>query len=169
MKYSNQIKGAINRNAGKTLEKLITNACEIYKESGKAVIEKTPEPMKILKAMGQGRFVTVFEKKAQPDYKGTLRGGQAIVFEAKFTSKDRIQRSAVTPKQSKELDQHEKAGALCFVLVSFSFKKNYLVPWSVFRDCADLFERRYLKPEDLPEYYVPLLGYGIDFLREIRV
>ena len=52
----------------------------------------------------------------QPDYKGTLRNGFSIVFEAKHTDTDRIKRAVITDEQEKRLDKHLALGAECFVL-----------------------------------------------------
>ena len=74
--------GAVSRAQGAQFEKSIADACDLYREKGMADIEKTPEPMHPIKRLAGGRFVAIFEKQAQPDYKGTLAGGQAVMFEA---------------------------------------------------------------------------------------
>lgn len=62
---------------GELFERLVEASCRHYRETGQAVIEKTPEPMKPLSGMDrQGRFQACFTKAAQPDYKGVLARGQ---------------------------------------------------------------------------------------------
>jgi recombination protein U len=99
-------------------------------------------------------MICVNEKKAQPDFKGTLHGGRSVVFEAKHTDKDRIQQSCVTDEQAKRLNKHEKLGALTFVLVSFGMAEFYRIPWCDWKCMKELFGRKYVSPSDLGEYRV---------------
>lgn len=152
-----QIQGKRSKVAGDFFEDMISSACIFYDEKNLAHIEKTPEPMKVLKPMPRqpGKFISYFEKAAQPDYKGTLKGGQAIVFEAKHTDHDRIDRGRVTQEQLEGLDKHYKLGALAFVFVSFGFQSFYRIPWTVWRDMKDLYGRKYLKADELDSYRLP--------------
>ena len=63
-----QLLGKIARERGKQFEGRIDAALEYYAMKGFADIEKTPEPMKPIKDLGNGRFIACYEKKAQPDY-----------------------------------------------------------------------------------------------------
>lgn len=139
---------ARSRQSGAAFEELVNRSCDYYEEQGLAKIEKTPEPMKVLANLGGGFFKAVFTKQAQPDYKGTLRGGKAIVFEAKHTDTDRIKRSVITEEQEKCLNAYEKIGACCFVLVSFRLQKFYMLPWKIFRDMKQYFGRQYIHRDD---------------------
>ena len=48
---------------GELFEKLVEASCRHYRETGQAVIEKTPEPMKPLSGMdSRGRFQACFTK-----------------------------------------------------------------------------------------------------------
>ena len=86
-----QITGKQARVAGNYFENMISASCEYYRDRGIAKIEKTPEPMKPLGAKNRkGQFLACYTKQAQPDYGGTLKGGQSIYFEAKHTDDDRI-------------------------------------------------------------------------------
>ena len=90
------LRGKQNRAAGALFEQMIDAACRYYRQAGIAEIEKTPEAMKPLGHQnGKGQFLACYVKKAQPDFKGTLKGGCSIVFEAKITSADKIQQSVV--------------------------------------------------------------------------
>lgn len=86
----NQYRGAVARAQGKRFESYIDASLKYYQQQGLAIVEKTPEPMRPTKDLGNGKFIAFFEKAAQPDYKGTLKGGRAVVFEAKFTASDHI-------------------------------------------------------------------------------
>ena len=78
--------GDRSRAEGAGFEAIISSACDYYRAIGRADIEKTPEPMKPLGGADRsGRFLACYTKQAQPDYKGVLSGGRAVVFEAKHT------------------------------------------------------------------------------------
>ena len=157
--------GRRNKVAGEYWEKMIEATCRYYSDRGIAEIEKTPEPMRPLgRPDSKGRFPACFTKQAQPDYKGTLAGGQAVVFEAKHTDTGRMERKVITGEQEQQLDRHEKLGATCFVMVSFDFQRYFRVPWNVFRDMKERFGRKYVTPEDLREYEVSYRGGVLQFL-----
>lgn len=117
-----------------------------------------------IRSLGQGKFIANYVKMAQPDYKGTLAGGRAVVFEAKHTDSDRLQQSVISSEQEKQLDRHAKLGAECFVLVSFGFEQYFKIPWEVFRDMKANFGRKYIKPEDVQQYKVKYIGGVLQFL-----
>lgn len=162
--YTRVIQGKRSKAVGEHFEQTIEAACEYYKFMGVAAIKKTPEPMKPIKDLGSGKFVAYFEKRAQPDFKGTLRGGRAILFDAKHTDSDRIKRDAVSEEQEKDFDTNAKLGAECFVLVSFGFREYYKIPWETFKNMKELFGRKYIKPEEITEYRVAYAGGILRFL-----
>ena len=82
-----QLLGKIARQKGQYFEQRLDSTFDYYRERGYAEIEKTPEPMKVIKPEGNGRFLACYTKKAQVDYKGTLKGGRTVLFEAKFTAR----------------------------------------------------------------------------------
>ena len=162
--YKAVMSGKRSKVAGDFWESMIEASCDYFRRTGAAEISKTPEPMRPIKPLGQGKFVAYYEKMAQPDYKGTLAGGRAVVFEAKHTDSDRLQRSVISSEQEKQLDRHEKLGAECFVMVSFRFEQYFKVPWGVFRDMKSHFGRKYITPEDVQGYKVRYTGGVIHFL-----
>lgn len=95
--------GAIAKAKGKHFEERLDQAFTYYRDRGYAIIEKTPEPMRPTKNLGNGKFIAFFEKKAQPDYKGVIKGGRAVMFEAKFTSKERMEQDRVERGQGEYL------------------------------------------------------------------
>lgn len=151
-----QLQGKRSKVVGEYFENLISAACDYYRDQSIAHIEKTPEPMKPLKPVPRqpGRFIACFEKAAQPDYKGTIRGGQSIVFEAKHTDHDRIERGRLTQEQLDGLEKHHRLGALAFVVVSFEFQDFFRIPWTDWRDMKKIYSRKYVKPEELENYRV---------------
>ena len=129
MNYSLQNKK--NRSDGAYFENIINNSCDWYKKRGIAFIEKTPEPMHVVRPFQTGGFMAFFEKQAQPDYKGTIKGGLSVVFEAKYTSKDKIEYKRLTDTQLNSLYLHYNLGAIAFILVYMGLQDFYKVPFDV--------------------------------------
>ena len=166
-KNRNRIQGHRSRSIGKSFEGIIDQACFKYGDLGRAIIEKTPEPMKIIKKGEKGQFTACFEKKAQPDYKGVLYKGQSIIFEAKATEKDQIKKDVITPGQFESLDNHWKINAIVFVMVCFQLERYYRVPWGTWREMELLYGRKYLKESDIAECRVYFKNGCLDFLNNI--
>lgn len=162
-----QLQGKINHGLGQSFEEQIEAICEVYKLNQLAMIEKTPEPMKILKHIENGHFETVFTKSAQPDFKGTIKGGRTVVFDAKFTEKDRITYQALSDFQREALLNYSRLGAISFVLVGFMDNRIYRVPIDEWASMKENFGRKYIKQEELEEMnFRALCGKNgvIDFL-----
>ena len=164
-----QIQGKQAKIAGEYFENMLSRACSFYYDKNLANIEKTPEPMKVLKPMPKqpGKFIACFTKAAQPDYKGTIQGGRAIVFEAKHTDDIRIERSRLTDEQMDGLEKHNKLGALAFVVVSFGLQSFYRIPWTIWRDMKDIYGRKYIRADELARYRLPAPGGTIKLLDRI--
>ena len=52
-----QLMGAISKAKGKNFETRLDASFTYYKERGSAIVEKTPEPMRPVKPMGNGKFI----------------------------------------------------------------------------------------------------------------
>lgn len=156
--------GAKNRAQGEALEEQIEAACLFYRSLELADIEKTPEPMKVLKRLEEGQFLCCFEKKAQPDFQGTFSSGRSVMFDAKSTRTGRIHQDAVSDTQWEYLDRHQKMNALCFVLVSFG-DMYAVVPWDDWKRMKELFGHKYMTRQEAEGYRVRYNTRGIlDFL-----
>lgn len=164
-----QQKGKRSKAVGEHFENMISRSCVYYNDISFAYIEKTPEPMKVLRTVPcqPGKFISCFLKAAQPDYKGTLKGGRAIVFEAKHTDKDKLERRRLTDKQMASLKKHYELGALAYVIVSFGLQKFYRIPWEIWRDMKKLYGRQYVTQEDICEYEIPACGGLIGLLNGV--
>lgn len=163
-----QIRGKQARLAGSYFESMISGSCDYYLDRGLAKIEKTPEPMKPLGPKNyKGQFLACYTKQAQPDYKGTLEGGRAVVFEAKHTDDDRIEFNRLTKEQRDDLEHHHKLGAVAFVLVSMSLTECFRVPWAVWRDMAATYGRKYMTRDELKPYKVPVVAGFVKFLDKL--
>lgn len=163
--YKAAIRGRQNKASGALFEQMIEAACWEYRQAGVAEIDKTPEPMKQLGHQNnRGQFIACYAKKAQPDFKGTLKGGTSIVLEAKITSSDKIQQSVILEQQAEALERHRSLGAKCYVIVSFGFQKYFCIPWEIWVKMKEQYGRKYLRPADIPEYEVKMKRGKLDFL-----
>lgn len=161
-----QEKNRRNNAQGQHFEREVLAGCKMYQQYGIATIDKTPEPFKVTKKNHKtGEFTGRFSKHAQPDFQGTLHGGRSIVFEAKQTSKDRINRNVLTDTQMEVLEKHNRLGALCGVCVNIQ-DDFFFVPWNEWRDMKEMYGRQYLKAEDIEEYKVRFDG-AVHFLQNM--
>lgn len=122
--------------------------------NGLAVIEKTPEPMKILKHIENGRFEAVFLTSAQPDFKGTIKGGKTVVFDAKFTESSKISYPVLSEHQRQVLTEYDKMGAKAFVLVGFADGKMYPIDIKTWNNMQNIFGHKHIKQTELEENQV---------------
>lgn len=152
--------GRRNREEGKEFERRIDDAFAYCRSRGSALIDKTPEPTKVIKRLDGGKFIAVIDKKAQPDYKGTIKGGRSVMFEAKFTTSDRITADRVTESQAEYLTRAEALGARCYILAGFSSGGVYRIPWTVWQYMSKYFGRKYVKEADLEPYRIMTGNFG---------
>jgi len=162
------VQGAVSNARGREFESWIDEACQLYKDRGIAYIEKTPEPFHCLKKDKRGRAVVQFIHHAQPDYKGVLLNGQAIIFEAKCTGKDRILQDVLTDNQSEMLGAYQRLGA--YTAVCVGIRDNYFfVPFHIFEHMKEFFGRKYATVEDLKPWAVRFNGAAVYFLDNAAV
>ncbi|MCI8935196.1 MAG: hypothetical protein HFE80_11970 [Clostridiaceae bacterium] len=153
-----QYQNAVNNAQGHFFEDYIKRACVLYSQQGRAEIEKTPEPFRVTaKNRNDGTFSGRFTARAQPDFQGTLDGGRSIVFEAKYTTTDRMKQGVVTDEQAKCLQHHHERGALSAVCVGIQ-NSFFFVPWLLWADMKNLFGRKYVTADDLEELRVKFNG-----------
>lgn len=156
------------RELGKEFEQRVQAICEIYELNNLARIEKTPEPMKILKHLENGKFETVFEKAAQPDFKGVIKGGRCVVFDAKFTESEKITFRILSDYQRKVLLKYDELGAIAFVLVGFINGAIYNIDIHTWEHMKEKFGRYYIKQEELEKSNfraITLKNGLVDFLK----
>lgn len=146
-----QLQGKINHGLGKSFEEQVEAICEGYKLHKLAIIEKTPEPMKILKHIENGHFEAIFTKSAQPDFKGTLKGGQTVVFDAKFTEAKQITYQALSDFQRETLLLYHELGAMAFVLVGFADGSIYRVGIQDWNNMKEILGHKHIKQEEMEQ------------------
>lgn len=149
-----QLQGKINRQLGQNFEQQIETIAEVYRLQKLAMLEKTPEPMKILKHLEKGRFEAVFETDAQPDFKGVIKGGRTVVFDAKFTQSNRISYQALSDHQRQVLSQYDELGAIAFVLVGFADGNMYPVDIKTWVNMKEIFGHKHIKQEELEQHHL---------------
>lgn len=156
-----QLQGKLSKAKGKRFEQRLDESFAYFRERGYALVEKTPEPMKPTKNLGNGKFIAFYEKKAQPDYKGIKKGGRTLLYEAKYTSADRIDQNRVSAGQTEYMDRYERLGARCFVLVGFDSGEVYCIPWDVWSNMKKFFGRKYAREDELEKFRVMLAWNGV--------
>lgn len=170
VKARQSLTGRQNRIAGEHFEKMIEASLLWYEDRGEAAIQKTPEPMKPLRAPNnRGQFLACFTKSAQPDFQGTLRGGRSVVFEAKHTEGDKIEYNRLTDEQIERLEKHSRLGAIAFVMVSLGLQDFYRVPWPIWRNMKEIYGRKHMKKADLEPFRVQFFSGVLKLLEGIEV
>ena len=162
-----QYQNKVNNAQGHFFEGAIKAACALYSERERAGVDKTPEPFRVLEKSRDGIFKGRFTARAQPDFQGTLAGGRSIVFEAKYTTTDRMKRDVLTKEQQDALERHAARGALAAVCAGIG-DKFFFVPWQMWRDMKQLYGRKYVTAADLEPWRVRFNGavLFLDYIHE---
>lgn len=166
MQNNNKVGGLKAKRNGTHFEMAIERACLYYKNMGIAHIQKTPEPMKQIATINArlGHFKAHYVKKAQPDFTGTLNGGKSIVFEAKNTDSTNLPFDRINKHQALDLDYHEFLGARTFLLIAFSIKRFYAVPWEEWKWMQENNGKKSVNETELADYQISMNKGIIDFL-----
>lgn len=164
-----QYQNAANNAQGHLFESAILAGCSTYREDGRAEINKTPEPFRVLNKGNNGMFMGRFTAHAQPDFQGTLEDGRSIVFEAKTTTSNRMKRDVLTAEQQKALESHMSLGAVAAVCVGLE-DKFFFIPWTIWRDMKEHYGRKYITANDVEEYRVKFNGsiLFLDYIYESK-
>lgn len=152
-----QYHASMSNNRGHDFEEAIRQACLLYANQGRAKVEKTPEPFRVLEKREGGIFVGRFTAHAQPDFQGTLDGGRSIIFEAKYTTTDAMKRDVLTETQMETLERHHRCGALAAVCVGIQ-DRFFFVPWPVWRDMKEAFGHMSVSAAELEDFRVRFTG-----------
>lgn len=159
-------RGRKSQRNGKVFEKYIERSCIRYRTLGLADIKKTPEPMRPVGVLNKrmGWFKAVYDKKGQPDFLGTLKGGRSIMIEAKNTDSTLMPFDRIARHQEKDLESTMRLGGLALVLLSFNLKTFYCIEWSEWIKLKETIGKKSVNEKDLAAYEVPLHNGIIDFL-----
>lgn len=153
-----------NNAQGRIFENQILKACAGYDVYNRAFIEKTPENFITTKKKEAGKFEGRFIKHAQPDFKGTMDGGRAIVFEAKCTRTDKLKFTVLTLAQEEALNKHYKLGAITAICIAIQ-DEFFFVPYELWmiNKSTRAKKHAYFTSEDLKPYKVKFNG-AVNFL-----
>ena len=180
-----QYHASMSNNRGHDFEEAIRQACLLYANQGRAKVEKTPEPFRVLEKREDGIFVGRFIAHAQPDFQGTLDGGRSIIFEAKYTTTDAMKRDVLTETQMETLERHHRCGALaetqmetlerhhrCGALAAVCVgiqDRFFFVPWPVWRDMKEAFGHMSVSAAELEDFRVRFTGavLFLDYVHKI--
>ena len=163
-------RGLQSKRAGEHFENLITASLNWYRDKGVAFIEKTPEPMRPLRPPNRlGQFLACYTKAGQPDFKGTLTGGRAVVFEAKHTDAKQIEYGRLTQEQIDSLTEHHRLGAAAFIMVSFELQDFYREPWETWRDMKTIYGHKHMTRAELEPFRVQYIAGVLKLLEGIEL
>ena len=126
-----QYHASMSNNRGHDFEEAIRQACLLYASQGRAKVEKTPEPFRVLEKREGGIFVGRFTAHAQPD--------------------------VLTETQMETLERHHCCGALAAVCVGIQ-DRFFFVPWPVWRDMKEAFGHMSVSAAELEDFRVRFTG-----------
>lgn len=117
-------------NRGQALEEFIRFANDRYAHKKIATIEKLPTEWIPLRNRSGKICGAKVERKSKVDFIGRYKH-YPIAIEAKNSNEDNIRFDELQPHQADYMDQFvEEQGTIGLVLVSFSLKRFYAIPWA---------------------------------------
>lgn len=145
---------ATNKSAGREWERYVDTEIETMNALGRGYWARSPEPIRPLRTLGDGRIEAVYAKKAEPDYYGILPGGQGLVFDAKLvTDSERFDFSRLAVHQLEAMKRCARAGGLAFVYVGrWPSQEKYILPVDPDGAICGVRDKRHVKFERLAEY-----------------
>lgn len=140
-----------NKIAGRLWERYVETELETMNATGLGYWARSPEPIRPLRSLGDGRIEAVYAKKAEPDYYGILPGGQGVVFDAKLvTESDRFDFSRLAVHQMEAMKRCVAAGGIAFVYVGrWPEQTKYVLPVDVEGRICGVRDKRHIKFERL--------------------
>ncbi len=146
-------------NRGRPFEEFINFANKSYQARGIACVHKVPTEFLPIRD-GTGRVVDCkVEHKSCVDYLGRYKGTPVAV-EAKHTDDARIRFDRVEDHQAAYMDDFCKdPGAVGIILVSFSLRRFFAVPWQAWKGARDQWTEAQKSGRRHPGA-VPLMVYG---------
>lgn len=121
---------------GSTLEDFINFSIEKYRESGIALIQKIPTPIKPIKIDSESRHITLayFDQKSTVDYIGVVQG-VPVCFDAKECASDTFSMQNIHEHQFKFMEEFEGQDGIAFILLYYShLDEGYYLPFAKVRE-----------------------------------
>ena len=124
---------------GSTLEDFINLSIEKYRESGIALIQKIPTPIKPVKMNGDKQItLAYFDSKSTVDYIGVVQE-IPVCFDAKECAADTFSMQNIHDHQFTFMEEFEKQKGISFILLYYShLNEGYYLP---FKRLKEFFER----------------------------
>ena len=117
---------------GSTLEELINQTIEHYREQGLALIQKVPTPITPINIEKETRHITLayFDQKSTVDYLGVVQG-IPVCFDAKECAADTFPLANVHEHQVRFMGDFEKQQGISFLLLHFTSRQEfYYMPYA---------------------------------------
>ena len=164
---------------GSTLEDMINLTIEKYRDSGIALIQKIPTPIKPVTMDKETRRITLayFDQKSTVDYIGVVQG-IPICFDAKECNTDTFPLQNIHKHQFDFMECFEKQEGISFLIIYYTHKDEmYYLPFSYVKKFYDRCEqggRKSFRFEEIdtdyriegergvPVHFLPLLQKDID-------
>lgn len=149
---------------GSTLEDLINLSLEKYKESGIALIQKIPTPIKPINIDHATRHITLayFEQKSTVDYIGVVQG-IPVCFDAKECSSDTFPIQNIHKHQVDFMEQFEKQDGISFIILYYTNRDEmYYLPFTYvkkFYERSEMGGRKSFRFEEIDVDY-KIAGYN---------
>ena len=117
---------------GSALEEMINLTNTLYIQRGLAVVQKIPTPVTPVEVSNVDHTISkaYFDQQSTVDYIGVSQG-TAICFDAKETSRASLPMQNIHSHQIGFMDNFEKQGGICFLLVSFiQYGEVFFMPFT---------------------------------------
>ncbi len=159
---------------GSELEEMVNLTNEKYRNSGLALIQKIPTPIKPINIDQETRHITLayFEQKSTVDYIGAVQG-IPVCFDAKECHASTFPVANIHEHQIVFMEDFERQGGVAFLLIYFAQHNVYY--YLRFNDLVKFWNRAKLgksksfRFEELnPEYIIPVKGYYIQYLNMLQ-
>lgn len=137
-----QTKNYRQANKGKFLEDVIERSNFIYQNRGQAMVQKIPTPTKVKWADG-GIVGAYHSAKSTLDFRGTLKGGQAIAFDCKESQEEKgLPLKHIAEHQIDYIKQAIEFGEVVFLICYIKpVNKFYFIKGQVVVDYWDYWQK----------------------------
>ncbi len=117
---------------GSTLEDLVNQTNQCYRDAGLALIQKIPTPITPIEIDKEKRHITLayFDQKSTVDYIGVVQG-IPVCFDAKECHEDTFPLQNVHEHQVSFMADFEKQGGIAFLLIYYTGRDEiYYMPFA---------------------------------------
>lgn len=125
---------------GSTLEELVNQTNEVYRNDALALIQKIPTPITPIEIDKQSRHITLayFEQKSTVDYIGVVQG-IPVCFDAKECKSDTFPLANIHEHQLRFMEAFEQQEGVAFFLLYFTEREIFY--YLTYREARAFWER----------------------------